>query len=89
MELCCLPFVLEDKNEEVLQMKQREGARKRLDELPEFCSITDFSDVFRVSRATAYRMAAQGEIPCLHIGKRIILSREHLRQWVDKNMEVN
>lgn len=29
-----------------------------LDDLPDFCSLEEFSEVFRVSRSTAYRMAA-------------------------------
>lgn len=61
---------------------------RSLDDLPDFCSMADFSQVFRVSRATAYRMAAQGCIPYMRIGKRIILSREHLKQWVNQAIEV-
>ena len=49
----------------------------RLDELPDFCTVTDLSQVIGVSRATAYRMAASGAIPCLRLGKRIILSKKH------------
>ena len=63
-------------------------AIRSIDDLPDFCTITDFSNLFGVSRATAYRMAAQGHIPSLKIGKRIILSREHLKRWVDRSMEV-
>ena len=69
-------------------MEQNVKECKRLDELPAFFSMAVFSDVFGVSRATAYRMAEKGEIPCLRIGKRIILSRDHIKQWVDQMMEV-
>lgn len=57
-----------------------------LDELPDFCSLEEFSEVFRVSRSTAYRMAAQGNIPCLRIGRRVIVSKEHLRRWIDRSI---
>lgn len=57
-----------------------------LDELPDFCSLEEFAEVFQVSRSTAYRMAAQGVVPCLRIGSRIIVSREHLRQWVNESI---
>lgn len=69
-------------------MKQDLNIYKRLDDLPDFFPVHNFSELFGISRATAYRMANQGTIPCLKIGKRIIMSREHLKQWVDTMMEV-
>ena len=57
-----------------------------LDDLPDFCSLEEFARLFRVSRATAYRMAERGQVPCLRIGRRVIVSREHLRQWVDESI---
>lgn len=57
-----------------------------MDELPDFCSLEEFSEVFRVSRSTAYRMAAQGNIPCLRIGRRVIVSKEHLMRWIDNSI---
>lgn len=57
-----------------------------LDGLSDFCSLEEFARLFRVSRATAYRMAERGQIPCLRIGRRVIVSREHLRQWVDESV---
>lgn len=59
-----------------------------IDDLPDFCSITDVSALFGISRATAYRMAAQGSIPSIKIGRRVILSREHLKRWVDAAMDM-
>ena len=63
----------------------RTGIKKSasLDELPDFCTLEEFSKVFRISRATAYRMAVQGNIPCLRIGRRVIVSKEHLMRWID------
>ena len=57
-----------------------------LDDLPDFCSLEEFSEVFRVSRSTAYRMAARGNIPCLRIGRRVIVSKEHLMRWIDRSV---
>ena len=66
----------------------RTGIRKpvSLDDLPDFCSLEEFSEVFRVSRSTAYRMAALGKIPCLRIGCRVIVSKEHLLRWIDQSV---
>ena len=57
-----------------------------LDELPDFCSLEEVSKVFRVSRATVYRMAERGSIPCLRIGRRVIVPKEHLVRWIDSSV---
>ena len=57
-----------------------------LDALPDFCSLEEISEVFRVSRSTAYRMAARGNIPCLRIGRRVIVSKEHLMRWINNSI---
>ena len=64
------------------------GIRKTvsLDGLPDFCSLEEVSKVFRVSRATAYRMAERGNIPCLRIGRRVIVPKEHLVRWIDSSV---
>ena len=67
-------------------MRTEVGKPASLDELPDFCTLEEISKVFRVSRATAYRMAAQGNIPCLRIGRRVIVSREHLVRWIDQSI---
>ena len=67
-------------------MRTRISKPVSLDELPEFCSLEEFSEVFRVSRATAYRMAAQGKIPSMRIGRRVIVSKKHLMSWLDQSI---
>ena len=62
--------------------------RQSLDSLPDFFSVDAFAQVIGLSRASAYRLAAQPGFPCLRIGRRIILSRDHIRRWVDRSMEV-
>ena len=57
-----------------------------LDELLDFCSLEELAGLFQVSWATVYRMAEREQIPCLRIGRRIIVSREHLRRWVDESI---
>lgn len=56
------------------------------DALPEFCSPAEIAPILSVSRATAYRMAASGKLPCLRLGKRVIISRVHLKEWVDRTI---
>lgn len=59
---------------------------KGFDNLSDFCTLSDFAAVFGISKATAYRMADQGRIPCIRLGKRIILSKNHLKQWIDEEI---
>ena len=54
-----------------------------LAELPDFCTLADLAPVLGISKATAYRMAEQGRIPCIRLGRRIVLSKNHLEQWID------
>jgi len=56
------------------------------DALPEFCSPAEIAPILSVSRATAYRMAASGKLPCLRLGKRVIISKVHLVEWVDRTI---
>lgn len=63
--------------------------QKSFDDLPDFFSVGTLAEILGVSRATAYRIAGQGQLPCLRIGKRIILSRAHLRRWLDRKLEAS
>ena len=55
-----------------------------LDSLPEFCTPADLSSILPVSRATLYRMAEQKRIPSLRLGRRIIIPREPLKEWIER-----
>ena len=57
-----------------------------LSDLSDFCTLADLAAVLGISKATAYRMADQGRIPCIRLGKRIILSKNHLKQWIDQEI---
>lgn len=37
-----------------------------------------------ISRTTAYHLAQQPDFPSFMIGKRILISREGLRKWIEK-----
>ena len=56
------------------------------DALPEFCSPAEIAPILSVSRATAYRMAANGKLPCLRLGNRVIISKVHLVEWIDRTI---
>ena len=57
------------------------------DALPEICSPAEIAPILSVSIATAYRMAASGRLPCLRIGKRVLVSKSHLIAWIDRSIQ--
>ncbi len=59
---------------------------KGFNDLSDFFTLSELASVIGISKATAYRMADQGRIPCIRLGKRIILSKSHLRQWIDEEV---
>ena len=67
-------------------MARTAQAPERLADLPEICSVADILAVFPVSRATLYRMAEQGKLPSFRVGRRVLISREHLIDWMDREL---
>lgn len=57
------------------------------EDLPDFCSADALLRVLPVSRSSLYRLSTQGVIPCLRVGRRIIFSKERLREWTQKAMK--
>ena len=59
---------------------------ERLDDLPDFFSAAQLSEVIGLSKATTYRRVEEGKIPCLRVGRRLISSRAHLLRWLDREL---
>lgn len=57
-----------------------------LESLPEFCTPAEVAPVLSISKATAYRMANAGILPCLHLGRRVIVSKTHLIAWIERSI---
>ena len=70
-------------------MKLNARAPALLEELPEICNVADVVSILPVSKATLYRMAEQGKIPSIRVGRRILLSRDHLLLWIDQELAGN
>ena len=61
-------------------------AAKSLEDLPDFFSAAQLSEVLGLSKATTDRRVEEGKIPCLRIGRRLIISRAHLLRWLDQEL---
>ena len=66
-------------------MKQK----KTTDEMPEMLSAKDMSEQLGVSLCTCYKLLKQDDFPTIQIGKRRMVSRDRLNEWLEKNTRGN
>ena len=52
-------------------------------ELPLVLNATQLANVLSISRANAYNLLHREDFPTLHIGQRMLVSRDKLVQWMD------
>ena len=55
------------------------------DELPLTLSVPEMAAALGISRAGAYELARTEGFPALKIGTRIVIPKDKLKEWVDKN----
>ena len=60
---------------------------KNYDELPLMLNVVQVAAVLGISRAGAYELARTEGFPALKIGTRIVIPKDKLKEWVDKNVE--
>lgn len=59
----------------------------RLDELPPTISVSEASEVLGISRRSAYRAAAAGELPTVKIGRRLLVPSARLLELLGLSPE--
>ena len=57
--------------------------------LPNVLTAKDLQSYLHISRAGAYILLNRADFPALHIGKRKLVTRENLFQWMEKNTGEN
>ena len=55
------------------------------DELPLLLNTTQLADLLGVSHSSVYELIQEPSFPSLRIGKRIVIPKEELRQWISNN----
>ena len=55
------------------------------DELPLLLNTTQLADLLGVSHSSVYELIQEAGFPSLRIGKRIVIPKEELRQWISDN----
>ena len=60
---------------------------KSSEELPLMLSVPEMAAALGISRAGAYELARSEGFPALRIGNRIVIPKDKLQEWVDKQIE--
>ena len=58
---------------------------KSYDELPLMLSVPQFASALGISRAGAYTLVKRADFPSLTIGSRIVIPKDKLMAWIEKN----
>lgn len=58
------------------------------DALPDVISVKEACAVARIGRDRIYKLAKQDGFPCVWFGKKIRISRDLFRKWIENNGQV-
>ena len=65
----------------------KKGTVKSDEDLPLMLSVPEMGAALGISRAGAYELARSEGFPALRIGTRIVIPKDKLQEWVDKQTE--
>ena len=65
----------------------KKGTFKSYEDLPLMLSVPEMAAAMGISRAGAYELARSEGFPALRIGTRIVIPKDKLQEWVDKQIE--
>ena len=65
----------------------KKGTFKSYEDLPLMLSVPEMGAALGISRAGAYELARSEGFPALRIGTRIVIPKDKLQEWVDKQIE--
>ena len=65
----------------------KKGPFKSYEDLPLMLSVPEMAAALGISRAGAYELARSEGFPALRIGTRIVIPKDKLQEWVDKQTE--
>ena len=64
----------------------KESIVKSYEELPLFLNAQAVANVLGVSPSSAYELMHEKDFPSLRIGNRLVVPKEHFRNWVDMRL---
>ena len=63
----------------------KESIYKSYDELPCFLNAKQVANLLGISQSSCYELMNEPEFPVTYIGKRMVVQKENLIEWLDKN----
>ena len=59
-----------------------------IEELPLTLNAREAAEVLRISKSKVYELAQSESFPAIRIGKRVVIPRDKLIQWLNNQAEV-
>ena len=69
-------------------MKRERNGYTSLDQLPLSLSAEDIAATLNISRANAYMLVHRADFPTIRIGKRMVVHRDKLIDWMNARVYV-
>ena len=60
-----------------------------IEELPLTLKVHEVAAVLRISKSKVYELAQSESFPAIRIGKRVVIPRDKLIQWMNSQAEVS
>ncbi len=60
-----------------------------IEELPLTLNAREAAEVLRISKSKVYELAQSESFPAIRIGKRVVIPRDKLIQWMNNQAEVS
>lgn len=58
---------------------------KNIEEVPITFGPVELAKILGISRTKAYELANRTDFPKYRVGKKIVISKKHFIEWMDKN----
>ena len=63
----------------------KESIYKSFDELPCFLNAKQVANLLGISQSSCYELMSEPNFPVTHIGKRMVVQKDRLIEWLNKN----
>ena len=60
-----------------------------IEDLPLTLNAREVAEVLRISKSKVYELTRTESFPAIHIGKRVVIPRDKLIQWMNNQAEVS
>lgn len=58
-----------------------------LDGLPDVMTVRELKTFLRLNEDTCYELVRSGEIPAIHVGRRILIPKSGVAAWIERQLQ--